>query len=81
MLSVTTSLAQTIDKQYTVTLTWSQWLKIGALLDQAPVGQYNSIYNEIQRQFGDQNIRENKAAEDRLRKRLTEENVPAIVPN
>lgn len=64
--------AQTPDKSYSVTLSWSEWLKIGAVLDKQSVGDFIGIYNKMQSQFTEQNRRENAAAVESFEKQVRE---------
>jgi hypothetical protein len=52
------SIAQSLDKKYTLTLTWGEWLKIGSVLDKQSIGEFVQIYNNMQVQFRDQNLKE-----------------------
>lgn len=64
--------AQVPDKSYSVTLSWSEWLKIGAVLDKQSVGDFIGIYNKMQSQFTEQNRRENAAAVESFEKQVRE---------
>lgn len=68
----TAASAQTPDKSYSVTLSWSEWLRIGAVLDKQPIGDFVGIYNKMQTQFTEQNRRESAAAVEGFEKQVRE---------